>query len=425
MASNTKKNKILLLFCDGTGQDGNIASMPGVPAEVASEAASNVRWATNVLKLSRAVLPRSQDGRLQIVFYQRGVGSETNFSGSSVGSLVNSAFGTAVASNIRDCYAFIAQNYEAGDEICLFGFSRGAYTVRKLAGLIDKIGLLQRTDLGHFFDIWKALMNGTDPHIPPDTRTTRIRCVGVWDTVGSIIMRDGNDLLSIKDTHLPASIDCALHALSLQENRKMFLPTLWTVPDEGLAATYGGAKQVFKQIWFPGAHSDVGGGYDTHELSDLALFWMTGEISSFINLDFPFLQQTISSTGYAHAWGAAPPHNAFADLPDLDIVRWIIGLETRLQSEQITAEGIFHASLAHALLSSPEINAKDMELPTMETLRGKFGDAWKPTYAPLNAFEEACKAAWGGASKTVPAPMRAPLLAPEPKFEASTELFEA
>lgn len=118
------------------------------------------------------------------------------------------------------------------------------------------------------------------------------RCVGVWDTVGSIV--ETINALNLKDTALPPSIDCALHALSFHENEYLILPTLWTVPEGGLSTVASGDPQVFKQvrtcstmvflrvrslclslkIWFPGAHMDVGGGFERHELADVALFWM-------------------------------------------------------------------------------------------------------------------------------------------------------
>lgn len=113
----------------------------------------------------------------------------------------------------------------------------------------------------------------------------------MWDTVGSVY--NTIDALSIKDTSLPASVDVALHALSLQENRQKFLPTLWTVPAGGLragqvlkqvcsfSAENGATVSTRSQIWFAGAHSDVGGGYERHELADLALFWMAVRVYFF------------------------------------------------------------------------------------------------------------------------------------------------
>ncbi|CUA70741.1 hypothetical protein RSOLAG22IIIB_09069 [Rhizoctonia solani] len=125
--------KNILVFCDGTGQDGLITE--DAPKD------KDANHFTNVLRLSRAMTqtfaPEEGDERLQIVFYQSGVGVATDFNASEVLSDDSKkAFGTAVASKIRDAYNFIAQNYRDGDHICIFGFSRGAYTARKISGLI-------------------------------------------------------------------------------------------------------------------------------------------------------------------------------------------------------------------------------------------------------------------------------------------------
>ncbi|PAV20088.1 hypothetical protein PNOK_0502200 [Pyrrhoderma noxium] len=382
-------SKMLLIFCDGTGMDGNLSS--GRAIESSNEILGNVRGgssaqnATNVLRLSRSVHNVAKDGRRQIVFYQSGVGSEADFSGEAVnGTTLLQALGTAVASKIRDAYAFVAQNFEEGDEICIFGFSRGAYTARKLAGLIDKIGLLDRERLGLFFQIWKSLVNNEEPVIPPGTRTTNIKCVGVWDTVGSVY--NAINALNIKDTSLPPTIDIALHALALQENRKKFLPTLWTLPETNKVKR-GNSTQVLKQIWFPGAHSDVGGGYDRHELADIALFWMAGEISSFINLDLGFLQSSAQED--PDPWGESQPHNAYNELSITE--KPVIGHETRLESSQITSDAQFHQSL----LVAPTKLQDGTYMITMDSLKAKFGNDWVPDCPPLNEFEEQCKKQWG------------------------------
>lgn len=361
---------------------------------------SSTQFATNVLRLSRAVYPYTVDKRKQIVFYQSGVGSEANFAGDQVtGTTAMQALGTAVASKIRDAYAFIAQNFEDGDEICLFGFSRGAYTARKLGGLIDAIGLLTRKNLGRFFQIWHQLTVGENPTIPSDTRKTRIKCVGVWDTVGSVYGEI--DALSIKDTSLPSTVDVALHALSLQENRKKFLPTLWEKPKGGL-----GANQILKQVWFAGAHSDVGGGYERHELADIALFWMAGEIKSFINLDLDFL--LASKQPQPQPWGTSQPHNAYEELPFLE--KPVIGHETRLESKQITADSVLHASIE---FSPQKLDSPDY-MVTLEKLVKEFGPSFKPQYPPLNEFEEYCRDNWKDLPRGIPY---------RPVFEQPGDLF--
>lgn len=382
--------------------DGNLApqvSTSSMPQEIVttdldlpSGGGGNLQYMTNVIRLARSVKPLAINGNKQIVFYQSGVGSEANFKGDPVsGTTLLQALGTAVASKIRDAYAFLAQNYEDGDEICIFGFSRGAYTARKLSGLIDVIGLLPRKELVQFFRIWRELVDGKTPTIPPDTRRPRIKCVGVWDTVGSVY--GTIDALEIKDTSLPTTIDIALHAVSLQENRKKFLPTLWTSPPGGI-----GSGQVLKQVWFAGAHSDVGGGYQRHELADIALFWMAGEIQSFINLDLDFMRSTAQRA--PDPWGTSQPHNAYMETPITQ--RMIVGHETRLESGQITTNPVFHESIKN----SPKNLVSPDKMITLEIIAHSL-PGFNPVYPPLNDFEKYCKDNWG--KLPIGGPIKAPI----------------
>ncbi|EJC99738.1 uncharacterized protein FOMMEDRAFT_148591 [Fomitiporia mediterranea MF3/22] len=374
------KSKVLLVFCDGTGMDGNTSD--GSPAGTEA-AAQNVQYPTNVLRLSRAVKDRTADGRRQVVFYQSGVGSEADFKGDQVnGTILMQALGTAVASKIRDAYAFIAQNFDDGDEICIFGFSRGAYTARKLAGLVDRVGLLERENLGYFFAIWNQLDQGKTPTIPSGTRSTKIKCVGVWDTVESVFsgllpLNPNANALGITDAAIPASIEVALHALSLHENRDKFLPTRWGSPAPG---------QVFKQMWFPGAHSDVGGGYQRHELADISLFWMAGEISSFINLDLDFIRQSAQES--PDPWGASQPHNSYDET--IAPEKAVIFPKNRLDGGKISQTDSFHQSV----LQSPDSLKDPLFMITLNSLKQKFGSGWQPTSPPLNDFETLCKEKW-------------------------------
>lgn len=364
------------------------------------------QYATNVLRLARSV-KRTGHGSCgeQIVFYQSGVGSEADFQGELVdGTTLLKIAGTAVASKIRDAYVFIAQNYEEGDQICLFGFSRGAYTARKLSGLIDKIGLLTRQNLSLFFEVWLDLSNGKSPDdiLPSDTRrNVPIECVGVWDTVGSVF--DEINALSIKDKSLPATVKVALHALSIHENREEFLPTLWKTPPGGKL----GAQQTLKQIWFGGAHSDVGGGYERHELADISLFWMAGEIKDLVHLDLQFLQQ-YSQPG-ADPWGASQPHNAYeeASYPE----EFAAGHETRLEKNLIAQETTFHESVKH----SPLTLTDPTYMITMDTIKNKLGrSSFNPDYVPLNEFEKLCRQHWGGQPRAPRKRIENPLLVVRP-----------
>ncbi|KAG2063706.1 hypothetical protein BDR04DRAFT_1137594 [Suillus decipiens] len=365
--------KMLLIFCDGTCMDGNLShhnsgttegdmnTSAAIPSKTPDEGSKKLQYPTNIIRLARSIKSQSADGKKQqIVFYQSGVGSEADFRGTSVvGTLTLKALGTTVASKIRDAYAFLAQNFEDGDEICVFGFSRGAYTARKLSGLIDRIGLLTRQNLGQFFVIWSQLMDNKTPAIPSNTRRPRIKCVAVWDTVGSV---DSTlDALAIKDTSLPTTVDVALHALALHENRDKFLPTPWTTPQSELAP-----NQTPKQVWFPGAHSDVGGSYERRELADIALFWMVGEIKSFIEIDLEFLISTRQHS--PEPWGTSQPHNA----------------------KHLTKNCTFHQSVA----ASPQKLKSPMYMTTTGEILKAFGSGSSLQYADLNKFEEYCKKNW-------------------------------
>ncbi|KAI6096788.1 hypothetical protein EV401DRAFT_1880084 [Pisolithus croceorrhizus] len=382
-------SKTLLIFCDGSGEDGNLTNWNGWPSCAAPQNA------TNVLRLSRAVrqYTNGKDCKQQLVLYMSGVGSEADFEGNLVGSIqfCIEAKIKLLASKIRDAYAFLAQNFNEGDEICLFGvFRRGAYAVRKLAGLIDRIGLLTRESLGNLFTIWTQLVRRQTPTIPPDTRKTRIKCVGVWDTVGAIL--NTVDALGIEDTSLPPTVDIALHAVSLQDNRDKFMPTLWQTPPNGLSANQilkqGSDTATNLQVWFPGAHSDVGGGYERQDLSDLALFWMVGEIMSFIEVDTDLITKSIRPR--VDLWGTSQPHNAYHLLAPRAkrIVRPMVRLHTPYG--QIIRDALFHESLkvAPTRLEHPE------HMITLKSLKDQFGESWEPSYVPLNEFERRCKDNW-------------------------------
>lgn len=244
--------------------------------------------ATNVERIARAVRGDSGDTP-QITLYLRGVGS----TGYRLQRIIDGATGLGVDDNIRSAYQFLAQNYlpERGDgnggtipadEIFLFGFSRGAFSARSLAGFISTSGLLKRQQLDDLADAWRYYRkrgddknsksfceaNGSDCHHDPE-----IKFVGVWDTVGALgIPTSTIDLplleedYAFHDTTPSRIVRHAYHALAIDEHRDEFVPTLWTgeVPE--------GA--TIEQVWFAGAHSDVGGGYTNRELADIPLNWM-------------------------------------------------------------------------------------------------------------------------------------------------------
>lgn len=233
--------------------------------------------ATNVTKVAVSVAPLDAGGEKQVLFYDRGVG--TNWYSRYVGG----AFGVGLSKNIRDAYQFLVANYEPDDKLYFFGFSRGAYTARSLAGFVRNSGLLRR-EYAHRLDAAYELYRrrGDDSH-PNAVEATlfrksfchepRIHFLGVWDTVGALGLPAPGPLSWINkewkfhDVKLSRSVDNAFHALAVDEKRKAFKPTLWEQQKDA-------GPQVLEQVWFAGVHSNVGGGYGSTGLSDLALLWM-------------------------------------------------------------------------------------------------------------------------------------------------------
>ena len=238
---------------------------------------------TNVLRLARAIRPLPPDGRPQHVFYDWGIGSYHN-------ALVGGVTGKGIHKNILDGYRYIVQNYEPGTDLYLFGFSRGAYTVRSLCGLINNCGILTRPDARRIQQAFEMYKKPGRPFAPRGARAVEFRrryshesrqvhFVGVWDTVGALGMPfslmglfDGKD--EFYDTKLGSNVRIARHAMAIDERRQDFEPTLW-LHREGLD---------LRQMWFAGSHSDIGGGYgpDSEGLlsSDQSLQWMVEEATA-------------------------------------------------------------------------------------------------------------------------------------------------
>ncbi len=198
-------------------------------------------------------------------------------------------FGYGLSFNIREGYKFLVDTYEDGDEVYIFGFSRGAYTARSLAGLIRKIGLLKKEHAPRDDpDQNPLIVTGYEIYRErdktPDTRAadefkaaysrqnTRIKSLGVWDTVGALglpfgILESLNESrYAFHDTCLSGIIENAYQAVAVDEHRKDYAPTMWDSPPKN--------GQHMEQVWFVGAHADVGGGSKKLEYSDITLRWM-------------------------------------------------------------------------------------------------------------------------------------------------------
>ena len=234
---------------------------------------------TNVLKVARAIAPNAKDQTKQVVFYDWGLGSYHD----SVGG---GSFGKGINKNIADNYRFLVQNYDPGDELYFFGFSRGAYTVRSLAGFINNCSILKRSHANRIeeaFDLYKNTDIHPDDEFSVNYRKkygveskVRIKFIGVWDTVGALgipfrMFGFLNEKHLFHDNKIGPNIDVARHAMAIDELRDDFKPTIWK-KRRGMS---------LKQVWFTGVHSDVGGGYEPdangQSLADIPLNWMIGE----------------------------------------------------------------------------------------------------------------------------------------------------
>ena len=225
---------------------------------------------TNVYKLYKLLAVTSS----QITFYDDGVGAD----GTPIDRLSGGAFGVGLFQKVKDGYTAIAHVYEAGDEVFIFGFSRGAYTARSIAGMIAVCGLPTRNfDPSMVETAFDAYRNRDQRAALPaklaafGMDAASITMVGVWDTVGALGIPGAlfglpDPLFGFLDTGLNPKVKNAYHAMAIDERRSEFHPTLWTS-----AAAPG---QVVSQVWFPGVHCDVGGGYPEAGLSSISLSWM-------------------------------------------------------------------------------------------------------------------------------------------------------
>jgi hypothetical protein len=227
---------------------------------------------TNVYKLFKAIPITAA----QVAYYDDGVGSD----GTPFEKLTGGAMGQGIFQKIMDGYTKIAHVYDPGDEIFIFGFSRGAYTARSLAGMIAICGLPAESVAPKLAnDAFQAYRN-------PALRAAfaanyqlfdaKLTMVGVWDTVGALgipAIVGGVDPVQdgFLDTNLHPDVLNAYQALSIDERRAEFPPTLWTPPNPPVAG------QTLAQVWFAGVHCDVGGGYPETGLSDITFGWMLGK----------------------------------------------------------------------------------------------------------------------------------------------------
>lgn len=253
--------KNIVVCCDGTNN------------EVAGDQ-------TNVLRLFRMLVRNEQ----QRVFYDAGVGTSADptvqwWPQRLVHKRIDGAIGLSVRDNVLNAYRFLITHYMEGDRIYLFGFSRGAYTVRALAGMIFRCGLIYEDFDNITQYAWsiysdedrlkdkKRIFGGTARIKKVFGRRVPIHFVGVWDTVSTFGWIW--DLLTLPNTDTNKDIKHFRHALAIDERRSCYEPIPF----------WRGEAQDSMEVWFPGVHSDIGGGYPEAEagLSKAPLEWMLNE----------------------------------------------------------------------------------------------------------------------------------------------------
>jgi hypothetical protein len=241
---------------------------------------------TNIGLLASMIDPKPDGGVAAQIYYDAGVGTH----GSWFKRLAGGMFGTGLCANILQAYRFLSLNYRPGDDIHIFGYSRGAFSARSLCGLLSASGLLRADacdhDNQHF--AWRYYRTDPKKRFPAEherlRRLTyddvRVRFLGVFETVGALgipstlLNWPSRRALQFHDTEVSAIVDHACQALAIDEHRKEFEPAVWKLPQ------HRGYLTV-EQAWFPGVHANIGGGYDDRGLSDLALDWMVKRLGAY------------------------------------------------------------------------------------------------------------------------------------------------
>ncbi|KAG6000544.1 hypothetical protein E4U43_001575 [Claviceps pusilla] len=310
-----RHRKRLIVCCDGTWMNRDY----GFVRSHLFGKRGTLQIPSNVTRISRCFKRRCTDGTLQIISYESGVGS----GGNSIDSITGGAFGAGLTERVREVYAYLCANYMDGDEIILVGFSRGAFTARSVAGMIGNLGLLTREGIEHFYPIFKDMQNWQNydyqdpfPNVPfgnkpkgasadVDYRTrlermgfTRVyqktnqlitvKAIGVWDTVGALGIPK---IPWLEKLALSDRIEHAFQALALDETRAPFSPAVWERPRRDRLNT------DLRQVWFPGNHSNCGGGWDDQGIANCSLAWMMDQFTRVgVEFDAPSLKRIVEQT---------------------------------------------------------------------------------------------------------------------------------
>jgi uncharacterized protein (DUF2235 family) len=234
------------------------------------------KFYSNVYRINLALQFRAKDGSPQLFFYFSGVGTASyKWLG-----LLGKVFGEGIDALILQAYVNLVTNYEPGDKIYVFGFSRGAVAARALTGLISRSGLVRYEYSPFIAMAWRCFIgDSAENYDAQKSNVTHpgvgVDFLGVWDTVNGISAELAKKKslfrqLRFANFNLDASVKSGVHILSIDDTRRFFEPTPW----EGCKPS-----QKMEQIWMPGVHSDIGGGYSKSFISTVSLLTMIDRLA--------------------------------------------------------------------------------------------------------------------------------------------------
>jgi len=245
---------------------------------------------TNIVRIRDLIDPKyiditTKEVLSQRVYYETGVGTGLAPGDKYIGGIT----GAGLEQNVRQAYRFLSQYYEPGVEIFVFGFSRGAFTARSLAGYLGAAGLLkpEHCTADNEDRAWSLYRTPPGNRYPFEAREfrkltfsgLRTKCLAVFDTVGArgipteLFQKNNRRKYGFHDVTLGSNVDHALHALAIDEKRGPFGASVWQYPNHK-------DNLSVEQVWFPGVHTNIGGGYPDRGISDLCLEWMLSRIEA-------------------------------------------------------------------------------------------------------------------------------------------------
>jgi uncharacterized protein (DUF2235 family) len=369
---------------------------------------------TNVWRLKCLCAPQAPDGMEQQIYYSQGLGTErgTHFFGGG--------FGAGLDAEVIKAYEWLIDRHNPGDQIFIFGFSRGAYTARSLSGFVAKCGLLQAgAPLGvrQLYDryrqgaqartVWEMDADVTatefmslaleDQWMMKYSKRAPVKLVGVWDTVGALglpvfhIPGVSRSTFGFLHTGLRLSIENGVHALAIDEHRETFAPTLWTKTiRQGQPNAAPRPLTSVEQRWFVGAHANVGGGYASDLLPQTPLRWMMSRAS---RLGLSFREEIQLDDDGA----ASPVTDSFAP--------FLGGFYKVLKLGRPFYRAIGQAPSAGGGTTTSTVN---------ETIDGSVFERWRrAAYRPKNLVQ------WAQSYGVDPAQLHGSVLAHDPRVKAA------